>query len=79
MPHINALSIWKNVGYIQNYQSLSPNYTILVAPLLLPKYPDWPTIPIYPQKKYIQELAFILNLYSSTRYPAKSYLSPHHF
>ena len=71
MPHMNVLYRWTNLGCTQYSQSISPISPILVTSVLLPRDPNWPAIPMYPQKTYVQELDFILTLASSARSTAK--------
>ena len=83
-PYTNALETipisvfykWPKLGYKQDYQSLSPKYPILTAPILFPRDTTFPVIPMYPHKTYIQVLDFILTSASSTRSLAKKLSLP---
>ena len=76
MPPIIVLYRCTNLGYTQCYQSIPPKYPTLVALVLFPRGPAFPSIPMYPQRSYIQVLAFILNSDSSKRSPAKKSPQP---
>ena len=76
MPPISVFYKCLNLVYTKDYQSLSPNSPILVGTVSLPRDPDFPVIPMYQHKTYIQVLTYILTSNSSTSYPAKDLPQP---
>ena len=76
MPPIMLIYRCPKLGYTHCYQSITPNYPTLVAPILFSRGPDLPIIPMYTQINKTQVLAFILNPASSKRSPANKLPHP---
>ena len=79
MLPISIFYKWPNLGYTQDYQIISLNSPTLAAPVLLQRYPAYPITPMFPQKTYIQALAFILTPAFSTRSTSKNLPQPSPF